>query len=112
MRAVTLCFSQMGHDHRYGWYRRSMSGIAVNGRLWPGGRGEAAGRCDGNDLVIHSLDPTGTGRTRWIMRSRPTANAFVITAEFVHHGLQVPHCTKRRAWRCQKYGYHRDANAD
>ena len=30
-------------------------------------------------LVTRSLDPTGTGRTRWTMRWRPALNAFAIT---------------------------------
>ena len=29
--------------------------------------------------VTRSLDPTGTGRTRWAMRWKPTINAFAIT---------------------------------
>jgi len=29
--------------------------------------------------VICSLDPTGTGRTRWTMRWKPALNAFAIT---------------------------------
>jgi putative transposase len=30
-------------------------------------------------LVTRSLDPTGTGRTRWAMRWKPALNAFAIT---------------------------------
>ena len=30
-------------------------------------------------LVTRSLDPTGTGRTRWTMRWKPALNAFAIT---------------------------------
>ncbi len=30
-------------------------------------------------LVTRSLDPTGTGRTRWAMRGKPALNAFAIT---------------------------------
>jgi putative transposase len=30
-------------------------------------------------LVTRSLDPTGTGRTRWTMRWKPVINAFAIT---------------------------------
>lgn len=30
-------------------------------------------------LVTRSLDPTGTGRTRWMMRWKPVINAFAIT---------------------------------
>ncbi len=30
-------------------------------------------------LVTRSLDPTGTGRTRWTMRWKPVLNAFAIT---------------------------------
>lgn len=30
-------------------------------------------------LVTRSLDPTGTGRTRWTMRWTPALNAFAIT---------------------------------
>jgi putative transposase len=30
-------------------------------------------------LVTRSLDPTGTGRTRWMMRWKPVLNAFAIT---------------------------------
>jgi putative transposase len=30
-------------------------------------------------LVTRSLDPTGTGRTRWMMRWKPALNAFAIT---------------------------------
>jgi putative transposase len=30
-------------------------------------------------LVTRSLDPTGTGRTRWMMRWKPVVNAFAIT---------------------------------
>ena len=30
-------------------------------------------------LVTRSLDPTGTGRTRWVMRWKPALNAFAIT---------------------------------
>jgi transposase-like protein len=30
-------------------------------------------------LVTQSLDPTGTGRTRWTMRWKPALNAFAIT---------------------------------
>ena len=30
-------------------------------------------------LVTRSLDPTGTGRTRWAMRWKPAFNAFAIT---------------------------------
>jgi transposase-like protein len=30
-------------------------------------------------LVTRSLDPTGTGRTRWAMRSKPALKAFAIT---------------------------------
>lgn len=29
-------------------------------------------------LVTRSLDPTGTGRTRWTMRWKPVINAFAI----------------------------------
>ena len=29
--------------------------------------------------VTRSLDPTGTGRTRWAMRWKPAINAFAIT---------------------------------
>lgn len=31
------------------------------------------------DLVTRSLDPTGTGRTRWTMRWKAALNAFAIT---------------------------------
>jgi transposase-like protein len=31
-------------------------------------------------LVTRSLDPTGTGRTRWMMRGKPALNAFAITS--------------------------------
>jgi len=30
-------------------------------------------------LVTRSLDPTGGGRARWAMRSKPARNAFAIT---------------------------------
>ena len=30
-------------------------------------------------LVIRSLDPTGAGRTRWVIRWKPACNAFAIT---------------------------------
>jgi transposase-like protein len=30
-------------------------------------------------LVTRSLDPTGTGRTRWMMRWKPVINAFAVT---------------------------------
>ena len=30
-------------------------------------------------LVTRSLDPTGTGRTRWAVRWKPALNAFAIT---------------------------------
>ena len=30
-------------------------------------------------LVTRGLDPTGTGRTRWMMRWKPVINAFAIT---------------------------------
>jgi transposase-like protein len=30
-------------------------------------------------LVTRSLDPTGTGRTRWTMRGKPALNVFAIT---------------------------------
>ena len=30
-------------------------------------------------LVTRSLDPTGTGRARWMMRWKPVVNAFAIT---------------------------------
>jgi putative transposase len=30
-------------------------------------------------LVTRSLDPTGTGKTRWTMRTKPALNAFAIT---------------------------------
>jgi putative transposase len=30
-------------------------------------------------LVTRSLDPTGTGRTRWTMRWKPVVDAFAIT---------------------------------
>ena len=30
-------------------------------------------------LVTRSLDPTGTGRTRWTVRWKPALNAFAIT---------------------------------
>jgi putative transposase len=30
-------------------------------------------------LVTRSLDPTGTGRTRWTIRWKPVLNAFAIT---------------------------------
>jgi transposase-like protein len=30
-------------------------------------------------LVTRSLDPTGTGQTRWTMRRKPALNAFAIT---------------------------------
>jgi len=30
-------------------------------------------------LVTRSLDPTGTGRTRWATRWKPALNAFAIT---------------------------------
>ena len=30
-------------------------------------------------LVTRSLDPTGTGRTKWAMRWKPALNAFAIT---------------------------------
>jgi putative transposase len=30
-------------------------------------------------LVTRSLDPTGTGRTRWTMRTKPVINAFAVT---------------------------------
>ena len=30
-------------------------------------------------LVTRSLDPTGTGKTRWTMRWKPALNAFAIT---------------------------------
>lgn len=30
-------------------------------------------------LVTRSLDPTGTGRTRWARRTEPAINAFAIT---------------------------------
>jgi putative transposase len=30
-------------------------------------------------LVTRSLDPTGTGRTRWTMRWKPVIDAFAIT---------------------------------
>ena len=30
-------------------------------------------------LVTRSLDPTGTGRTRWAMRWKPALNAFAVT---------------------------------
>ena len=30
-------------------------------------------------LVTRSLDPTGTGRTRWAQRWKPAINAFAIT---------------------------------
>jgi transposase-like protein len=39
--------------------------------------GQAALKC--LYLVTRSLDPTGTGRTRWAMRWKPTLNAFAIT---------------------------------
>ena len=43
-----------------------------------GGQGEqAALKC--LYLVTRSLDPTGTGRTRWAMRWKPALNAFAIT---------------------------------
>jgi hypothetical protein len=29
--------------------------------------------------VTRSLDPTGAGRTRWMMRWKPVINAFAIT---------------------------------
>ena len=51
--------------------------------LWAGtGRGhfpteQAALKC--LYLVTRSLDPTGTGRTRWAMRWKPALNAFAIT---------------------------------
>ncbi len=35
--------------------------------------------CTCLDLVTRSLDPTGTGRTRWAMRWKPALNAFAIT---------------------------------
>jgi hypothetical protein len=30
-------------------------------------------------LVVRSLDPKGTGQTRWAMRWKPALNAFAIT---------------------------------
>jgi hypothetical protein len=39
--------------------------------------GQAALKC--LYLVTRSLDPTGTGRTRWAMRWKPALNAFAIT---------------------------------
>jgi transposase-like protein len=30
-------------------------------------------------LVTRSLDPTGTGKTRWAVRSKPALNAFAVT---------------------------------
>ena len=32
-------------------------------------------------LVTRSLDPTGRGRARWVMRWKPALNAFAITFE-------------------------------
>lgn len=32
-------------------------------------------------LVTRSLDPTGRGRARWAMRTKPALNAFAITFE-------------------------------
>ena len=31
-------------------------------------------------LVTRSLDPTGVGRARWMMRWKPALNAFAITS--------------------------------
>jgi putative transposase len=39
--------------------------------------GQAALKC--LNLVTRSLDPAGTGRTRWTMRWKPVINAFAIT---------------------------------
>jgi len=39
--------------------------------------GQAALQC--LYLVTRSLDPAGTGRTRWAMRWKPALNAFAIT---------------------------------
>ena len=48
--------------------------------------------------VTRSLDPAGTGRTRWAMRWKPAINAFAITS-----GGPVPGCrdllTNRRKHR-------------
>ena len=40
---------------------------------------EQAGRIKCLYLVTRSLDPTGTGRTRWAVRWKPALNAFPIT---------------------------------
>ena len=39
---------------------------------------EGGGHC-GLYLVTRSLDPTGTGSTRWTMRWKPVINAFTVT---------------------------------
>jgi putative transposase len=38
---------------------------------------QAAMKC--RYLVTRALDPTGAGRARWMMRWKPTLNAFAIT---------------------------------
>ena len=51
-------------------------------------------------LVTRSLDPTGTGRTRWAMRWKPALNAFAITFgdRFPAAETYYPRCRKHR-WR-------------
>ena len=57
--------------------RRARSREASIGRRTRPRPGAAAIKC--LYLVTRSLDPTGTGRTRWTMRWKPALNAFAIT---------------------------------
>ena len=47
-------------------------------------------------LVTRSLDPTGTGRTRWTMRWKPVIDAFAITFSDRWPGAEPTNRTRRK----------------